>query len=237
MSLSRSTALAAFAIRANLRSAISRGGLVAFAAIAALGPILSWRNGQGWVLDPDLLFYGYLTGALFVLRSGLEQQRESGLLTYLRHNFATPVEHAVGAVLALLGGWLLLTTLVFLLGIACSAGDVGAAAWYAWTFGLALSLLLPFVVAVESVAAFRIPLILPVIGYLALMVVLALTIGEERMVGILGISADRADPASSLRLAARAGLVVPTGLALFVAVTWVSARRNHVRAEPVPTGH
>jgi hypothetical protein len=227
MRLTRSMALAAFAMRTNFRSAIARGGLVAFAGIAALGPILSWHNGQGWAVDADLLFYGYLTGALFALRSGLEQQRETGLMTFLRHNFATPGEHAVGAVLALVGGWLLLTAALFVLGLAFSAGDYGAAGWHAWTFGLALSLLLPFVIAVESVSAFRIPLILPVIGYMALAVVLALTVGEERMVAILGITADRADPASSLRLATRAGLVVPLGMAAFVVATWAPSRRNH----------
>jgi hypothetical protein len=236
MKAARSMALAAFAIRTNLRSTIARGGLLAFVAIAGLGPILSARNGQGWALDADLLFYGYLTGALFVLRSGLEQQRETGLTTFLRHNFATPVEHAAGAALSILGVWLFLTGVLWLVALACSGFDFGAAVWYAWVFGLALSLMLPFVIAVESVSSFRIPLILPVIVYLALMVVLALTIGEARMAALLGISADRADPASSLRLAARAGLIVPLGMATFMAATWVRNRGSHVTTG-VPMRH
>jgi hypothetical protein len=226
VSAGRSVALAGFSIRANLRSYLTLGGLVAFAAIALLGPVASLRNGHGWALDPDLLFYGYLTGGLFVLRSGLEQQREAGLQTFLRHNFCTPLEHGAGAVLALMGTWLLLTGLLFLLGLLCSAGDMAAAAWHAWSFGLALALLLPFVIMVESVSSLRIPMILPLIGYLALMVILALTVGEVRMVAILGVSVDRSDPASSLALAGRAGIVVTVGMPSFVAAVALLDRRR-----------
>jgi hypothetical protein len=226
LSAGRSVALAGFSIRANLRSYLTLGGLVAFAAIALLGPVASLRNGHGWALDPDLLFYGYLTGGLFVLRSGLEQQREAGLQTYLRYNFCTPLEHGAGAVLALMGTWLLLNGLLFLLGLLCSAGDMAAAAWYAWSFGLALALLLPFVIMVESVSSLRIPMILPLIGYLALMVILALSVGEARMVAILGVSVDRSDPASSLALAGRAGIVVTVGMPSFLATVALLDRRR-----------
>jgi hypothetical protein len=201
------------------------GGLVACVAVATLGPLLSWTGGRGWLLDGGLLFYAYLVGGLFVLRSGVEQQREGGLQRYIRHNLATPVEHALGAVLALLGAWLLLTGLLFLLALLLSRGDLTTAAWYAWTFGLGLSLFLPFTLMVESVSSLRIPLVLPLILYMALAVGLALTVGEARTAAILGISADRSDPASSLRLAARAALVVPLGFAVFVASVWIRAGR------------
>jgi hypothetical protein len=226
LSVGRTVALASFAIRANLRSYLTVGGLLAFVAIALVGSVASLRSGHGWALDPDLLFYGYLTGGLFVLRSGLEQQREAGLQTYLRHNFCTPLEHGAGAALALMGTWLLLTGLLFLLGLLCSAGDLAAAAWYAWAFGLALALLLPFIITVEAVSSLRIPMILPVIGYLTLMVILALTVGEARMVAILGVSVDRTDPASSLGLAGRAGVVVTAGMGTFLATVALLDRRR-----------
>lgn len=236
MSVLRSTALAGFAIRTNLRSATTVGGMAAFAGIAALGPAASLKNGQGWTVDPDFLFYGYLIGALFALRSGIEQQRENGLQTYLRHNFASPLEHAFGAVLSLLGTWLLLTTLLFLLAFLCSAGDGASAAWYASTYGLALALLLPFVLMVESVSALRIPLLLPVIGYLALAVILSLTVGEERMAALLWLSVERGDLGGLVRLALRVGWMVPTGMALFLAAVHVRGRRPAFAAV-VPSRH
>lgn len=226
MSIARISALARFAIRTNLRAPVTRGGLLALAAIAALGPIGSSTSGRGWALDADLLFYGYLTGALFVLRSGLEQQRGSGLLTYLRHNFASPMEHALGMVLSLLGSWLLLSATAFLLALLLSAGDIGAAAWYTWVFGLAAATLLPFVLMVESVASFRIPMLVPVLGYLALIIVVSIALDPERMVAILGFGADRSDPASSLRLAVRTGAALSVGLAAFLGGTWARSRRR-----------
>jgi hypothetical protein len=224
MTAARAAALAVFAMRANLRSPMAVGGALAFAAIAALGPLASVSNGHGWVLDPDLLFYGYLTGSLFALRSGLEQQRDAGLQTYLRHNFATPVEHALGAVLSLVGTWLVLTGLLFLLAALYSGGDLGSAAWLAWSHGLGIAVLLPFVVMVESVSASRIPLLLPVLAYLALAMLLAAVIGAERMVAILGTGGSPSDPRSWLHLAARAAVVVLPGMALFLAGTWLLAR-------------
>jgi hypothetical protein len=234
--LGRIMALGWFAMRTNLRSPMAIGGLVACGLVAALGPLLSWTGGRGWRVDGDLLFYAYLVGGLFVLRSGVEQQREGGLQAFIRHNLASPVEHALGAVVALLGAWLLLTGLLFLLTLLLSFGDVATAAWYAWAFGLALSLFLPFALMVESVSSFRIPLILPLILYMALAVGLALTVGEARTAAILGISADRSDPASSLRLAARAALVAPLGFAMFVASVWVRAGRP-ARRVLVPSHH
>lgn len=222
----RSIAVAEFAVRANLRSGLAIGGLAAFAAIAMLGPVASLRNGNGWVLDADLLFYGYLTGGLFFLRSGLEQQREAGLQTYLRHNFCTPLEHALGAVLSLMGSWLILTAALWLAGLLGSAGDLATATWYAWAFGLALAVLLPFVLVVESTATLRLPLILPVIGYFTLAIVLALTLGEVRMAELLGFTVERGDLSSSLRLAGRVAVVLPVGMALYLAGVALRSRRH-----------
>jgi hypothetical protein len=236
VSLVRSLALAAFALRTNLRSPVSLGGLAAFVAIAGLGPVGSWRTGAGWALDADLLFYGYLTGGLFVLRSGLEQQRETGLDVFLRHNLASPVEHAIGAVLALLGSWLLLTGLLLALALASSAGDAGAALWYTWVFALGIALLVPFVPPVESVATLRIPFILPVLGFLALIVGLSLAVGEAEMVAILGVGAERPEPASSLRLALRVAIVMPAVLGLFVVVAGLRGGRPRFLARPGAVG-
>lgn len=219
-----SLALARFAFRTNLRAPASVGGVLALVAIAALGPMGSWSSGRGWGLEPDLLFYGYLTGALFVVRSGLEQQREGGLATYLRHNFALPLEHALGMVISLLGSWLALTAVMFALALLASAGDLGSAVWYTSIFGLSLAMLLPFVVMVEAVAALRIPMLVPVLGYLVLIIVLAIMVGEERMVAILGMGVERGDPASLLRLAVRSAAVLVAGLAVFLGASWARGR-------------
>jgi hypothetical protein len=224
MSATRSLYIGLFALRTNLRSPLSRGGLVALAAIAALGPVGSWTSGRGLAVDGDLLFYGYLTGALFALRSGVEQQREGGLVTYLRHNLATPVEHAVGMILSLIGSWLVLSALLFAVTLAYSGGDLVSAAWLATSFALALALLLPFTLMVESVTTLRIPLLLPVIGYLALVIILALALGEAKMATILGFSVERGDPHGLFRLAVRAVAVLALGMGLFLAAVAVRGR-------------
>jgi hypothetical protein len=224
MRWARGLALARFAVRTNLRAPASVGGMLALVATAALGPIGSWSSGRGWGLEPDLLFYGYLTGALFVVRSGLEQQREGGLATYLRHNFTPPLEHALGMVLSLLGSWLALTGVMFLLALAASAGDLGASVWYTSLFALSLAMLLPFVIMVEAVASLRIPMLVPVLGFLAVVIILAIAVGEERMVAILGMRVERGDSIGLLRLAGRVMAVVAVGLAVFLGATRVRAR-------------
>jgi hypothetical protein len=216
-------ALAAFSLRTSLRMGVTRGGLAAFLTIAALGPVGSWRRGQGWAPDPDLLLYGYLVGALFAVRSGLEQQRESGLSGFLRHNMVSPVEHAAAAILSVLGSWAILTGTLFTASLLAGSG-VSGAAWHAWVFGLGLSVLLPFVVGIEAIADIRIPLLVPVLGYLALAVSLSLTLGVARTAAILGMGAEPGDLASSLRLVTRAALIVPPGFGLLLAATWARER-------------
>jgi hypothetical protein len=224
VSARRCFALARFAFRANARSAMARGGVAAFLLIALLGPFISLRNGQGWVLDEDMLFLGFIVGALFALRSGLEQQRESGLQTFLRHNLATPLEHAAGGVLALLATWLLLAVLMFVVALVCSAGDPGTAAWQAWVWGLWLGVLLPFLLFTETFSTLRIPLVLPLIAYFALIITLVFTLGEPRALLLLGTRADPAHPLTSLNLAGRAATVLVLGLAGYLAAVHARAR-------------
>jgi hypothetical protein len=236
MRVSAVVAMAGFAIRTNFRSAVTRGGLVAVVAIAALGPVGALWSGSGWDLDPELLVYGFIAGSIFVLRSGLEQQRERGLMTFLRQNFASPVEHAAGAVLALLGSWAALTGVLFATALALG-GSPGEAIWYAWVCGLGVAVLLPFVLLVETVSELRIPMLLPVLGYLVLAVVLSLWLDPQRMVAILGVAADPDHPASSLRLAVRAAAVLPPGMGLFLAGTWARNRSRRGRDDGVPVRH
>lgn len=236
MKVWRVMALAGFAIRANFRSAVTRGGLAAMVAVGAVGPVVGWRSGRGWSLDPELLVYGYIVGSIFVLRSGLEEQRVRGLMTFLRQNFVSPVEHAAGAVLALLGSWAALTGGLFATALAVG-GSPAEAVWYAWVCGLGVAVLLPFVLMVETVAELRIPMFLPVLGYLALAVVLSLWLDPQRMVAILGVAADPAHPASSLRLAARAVVVLSLGIGVFLAGTRAKGRGRRGRDADVPVRH
>lgn len=224
MRLRHGTAVALFAARSNFRSTISRVGAVAVVAIAALGTFGQWTAGRGLTLDPDFLFLAYLTGALFILRSGLEQQRECDLVTFLRHNLTRPTDHAVGMVLSLLTSWVALTMLIFLLTLSLSLGDLASAAWFAASFALPAAMLLPFALLVESVSGFRLPFLLPVLGYIVLAAVLTLTLGEERMVSLLRFDVDRGDPGSMLRLAARATTVLVVGMGAYLATVSVRHR-------------
>ncbi len=225
---SRVLALAGFALRSNLRSAMWRGGMVAFVLIAGFSLVSSWRSSGAWSLESDFLYFGYLTAALFCLRSGLAQQRETGLLTYLRHNFVQPLEHAAGVALALVGNWGLITALLFALALICSAGDAAAAAWLAWSYGLWMAVLLPFVLLVESVSGMRTPLLIPVLGYFALAVILSGLLGTRTMMGILAIGGDRHDPSAWIQVGARGALVLSVGLGSFLLLTWAGDfRRRH----------
>jgi hypothetical protein len=228
MTVDRVLSLARFAVRANFRMTTTRAGIVAFAGITALGPVNGWKNGIGWVLDTDLLFYGYLVASLFVIRSGLEQQRQTGLLLLLRRNLCSPVEHAAGAIVSLLGTWAVLNGFLFVFAL-LFGGSPADAIWRTWVNSLALATLLPFVLLVEAVAEVRIPMLLPILGYLAIAVVLSFTLGTTEMVSLLVVRVDPANPASSIGLLVRAAAVGVPGFGLFIAGTWLRASLPHWR--------
>lgn len=226
----RVLALARFALRTNVRMWITRAGLAGAAAVILLGSFLSWRHGGGWRPDPDLSFLGWLTGMLFVMRSGLEEQNQTGLTTFLRHNLAAPGEHALAGALALVATLALYTGFAFVVMLA--GGDaVGSAAWRAWFWLLVGAAFLPFIPMVEAVARFRLPAVLPALFYLALLVVLSLTLGETRATALFGASADPAVPASSLPVAARAGAILLGGFTAYVGGTMLLDRVRRWRRE------
>lgn len=224
MSPERVVAVAGFAVRTNGRMWVTRAGLLAGTAIVLLGPLLSTSSGRGWVLDPNLGFFGVLVAAIFGLRSGLEEQRESGLALFLRHNLVSPVEHAAGLVLGLLVTWLLLCAWAFVLVLA-SGGDPAAAAWHASAWGLRALVLLGALPLVESVSTLRTPFILPVLLYLGLIVGSSIAVGEETALAWFA-PVERGDPGSLLPLATQAAASLAVTSALFVAAAGYGADRG-----------
>jgi hypothetical protein len=217
--------VARHAVRTNFRQPVTRAGLAAFAAVAALA-VLAGDADDIRSVDADLLHTGFLVAALFVLRSGLEDHREGDLGVFLGHNFMSPAEYAAGMALSLLGSFGLLLAFGFLVALAASAGHAVYAAWFFAGNALRIALLLPFILWVEAVSRFRIPLLVPGLVYLALAVVLALTVGEARMVEIVGPAGDPGRPATWIPLAVRAGVILPAGLGAFVAAAWLRGRRR-----------
>jgi hypothetical protein len=225
MNFSHSLAVCGFAMRTNLRSAVSRIGIAGMLALVAVGVLGSWTAGRGLVADPNFLFLGYLSAALFTFRSGVEAQRETGLFTFLRCNFVAPVDHGVAMVLSLLGSWAAITALLMVVSVAFSGGDPALAAWNAVAFGLVAMPFLPFTLMVESATSFRLPLLVPVLGYLIAAALLVAVVGEARAVEIVRFDLDAADPLSLLRFGARAGLVLAGGMAVYLAAVALRGRR------------
>lgn len=198
-SLGRSVALARFAVESNAGRWLTRGGVLAGIAVMSLGPFLSVRQGGGWEFDREIGFMGFFIMALFATRSGLEEQRALGLVTFVRHNLASRFEHALGLVLGLGGAWLGLCALTFVVVLGMSAGDLELAAWATTAWGLRLLVILGFVPLVEAAASLRLPLLLPVIGYAGLLIALTLVLPEDRAIALfIPVEPGEIDPLISL---------------------------------------
>lgn len=239
MSVRKSLALAGHAIGTNLRQPFTWAGAALLVAVSLLGPAVSIQNHGVWGFDADLLGTGFAFGALFVMRSGLVEQRIGGLQEFLRENFVTPVEHMGGMILSLLATWLLYTAVAFLVALLLSGGDLGLAAWSVWLLMLTSGLLLPFVLMVECVSELRTPLAVPGFVYFATLFTLAGLVGYERTADLMALNADRSWPPSSIPLAFRAGASLVGGIGLVFAATAVRARgrvRRRRAADVVPAG-
>lgn len=185
MSPRRSMALARYALANNLRTPYTWVGALLMAAVAGLGLYSSAQRGDGWAVDFSFLFDGALLAAIFGIRSGLIAQRTGGLQTFLRMNFLSPLEHVTGAILSLVGSWLMVCAGVYVLALALPGSGPVDAAWYAAIFGLRSGVLLPFVIMAESATTIELPFFLPGLAYVVLLVTLSLTVGEVRTVTIL----------------------------------------------------
>lgn len=231
----RVLALARFGLACNLRSGLTRTGLALGLTLMVLGPVIAVMNGLPWGLDHDFALFGTLTMALFLLRSGLESQRELGLVDYFRHNFVSPAAHALSLLLALLAAWAVLCLTVLLAVLVISRGDAALAAWLASAYGLRALLLLGFVPLVERVATFRLPFLVPVIAYFVLTITLATMVPEERALVLMGATR-RLEWRSMAPLARQVAVVLPlASLFSFLAITAGASRRG--RLQNVPSGH
>lgn len=238
----RSVALGRYALAANFRAPLARIGLVLVVVLALIGLLSQILRDGGWKVDPPFLFYGYALGGIFVVRSGLAEQREGELQTFLRLNFVTPVVHMLGAILSVLGSWLILTGFTFIVAAALSAGDVRMAAWFAWSYGLRIGMLLPLVLMVESVSTLRIPLFLPGVVWFAALITLTGVVGEERAIAIMSPAVEAGDFGSTVPIAVRAAGALVVGFLLVLAGTAARARfsaRSALRgavSHPLNTG-
>lgn len=215
--ITRTAALARFAIATNLGRGMTRGGLLAGAVVMALGSCLSVRQGAGWTFDQGFGFMGFVVMALFAVRSGVEEQRELGLTAFTEYNLAPRLEHALAFVLATLTMWGIVSLAGFVAILVASGGDVTTAVWTAAAWALRLLVLLGFVPLVEVLASIRLPLILPAFAYLGTLVALTLLLSEPRAFALIGIT-QQGDIRSYAPVAGQAAAAFLIATAAFVVV-------------------
>ena len=232
----RVAALAVFTARANLRMWTTRIGLLFGLGIVTLGGVVSVRAGRGWALDLDLAFYGVLVALLFGLRSGLEQQRESGLTEFLRHDMVRPVPYAAAMLGSVVLAWVALFFAAFLALWVLSLGDAGTAGWLVASWALRSALLIGWVPLTERFLSIRLPFIVPVAVYFLAMIQLTLVLGEDEMMRLFAAT-DRGDPASLLPLARQAALALPLAGLVFLGVAAIEQRLIACGRKIVPPGH
>lgn len=226
MSIRRSVALARYALVNNLHTPYTRVGALVMVALTILGLYSSARGGAGWVIDPSFVFDGALLGAVFGVRSGLIAQRTGSLQAFLRLNFMSPLEHMAGAVLSVLGAWLLVCAAVALLSLVLPGGGPADAAWNATVFALRTGVLLPFVLMAESVTDIELPFFVPGIAYVALLTALAVTLGEARAIALAAPPMVAGEFGSTGPALLRLAIVMPAGMAVVLGSTGVRGRRE-----------
>ncbi len=225
MRLGRSVALARYALAGNLRTPYTRSGAALFLALTLLGVYSSVRSGDGWTVDAALLFDGGLLAAVFGVRSGLIAQRVSGLQTYLRTNFVTPVEHMAGAIASLVASWVMVCAAVFAASWLLPGGGLEAAAWNATLFAVRTGVLLPFVIPAEAATTIEIPFFLPGLAYFGVLITLVFVLGEVEALMLLAPPMQRGDWASAAQGALRVAVALPAGFGAILLVTRWRDRR------------
>lgn len=216
----RVLAVARFALWSNLRRGLTRAGLLLGVLLMLLGSVVAVANDLAWGFDEQFGFFGFLVMALFGLRSGLQEQSELGMTTFLRCNVLRPVEHALAMVLSLLGAWVAICAAVFLAILIVSGGRVGLAGWYTASWGVRTLLLLGFVPLVERVASFRLPLFVPALAYVTLLVALTLLLPESEAIALF-VPTELGDLGALRELALQAAVIFAASSALFLLLTAV----------------
>lgn len=228
----RIVALARYAAANNLRTPYTWVGGLLLLAMALLGLWSSARSGDGWGLDPSMTVDGALLAAMFGIRSGLIAQRTGGFQTYVRMNFASPMEHMAGAIGALLVSWLLVCAGLFVLCLVLPGGGLAEAAWEASAFAARTGLLLPFVIMAESVTTIEIPFFLPALLYFAILVVLTLTIGEVEAITAFAPPVHPLDYGTLTPHVVRLAISWTAGFGAILGTVWIRARPAGGPARP-----
>lgn len=215
----RIAAMARYSMAGNLRTPYTWVAGFLLLALALLGMYSSARRGIGWQLSPSFLADGALLAAVFGLRSGLIDQRVTGLQAFLRLNMIAPTEHMTAAMASLFGTWLLLCAAVFGLALVLPGGGPGTAAWETWLFALRIFPLLPFTLLMESVSSIQLPFFVPALLWVGLVLVLAAVLGEGRAIALVHPPVVPGVYRSTAPRIARALVVGSGGLALVAATT------------------
>lgn len=229
MAVARISALAAFAVRGNLRGGLARGGALMGVAVMLVGPVLAVTRGLSWSFDGQFGFFGFLVLCLFTIRSGYQEQRELGLTVFFRLNVASPGEHAVAMVVSVLCAWAAACAVGFVAILGVSGGDARTAAWYTAAWGLRTLLLVGFVPMVEQAAAFRLPFLVPGVSYLVLLVAASIALPESDAIALF-VPTEPGDVEALGRLGVQGAILLPTASATFVLLA-ITAPRVHRQIE------
>lgn len=224
MSAVRTLAVAAHMARCSLRSGLTRAGLGAIVLIPLLGPVASLTRGGGWTLDRELYLCGFVVGSLLAIRSGLGEQRERALDTFLRCNFVTRSEHALAVLLSLVTAWAAVCGMGLLAALVASGADLRLAAWATGTLAARSALLLPLVPPVEAVSRLRTPFLVAALAAIAVGLGLSVVAGEPTLLRVFGSPGEPGDLGALGPLSARAVLVMAPGFAAYLAAAALPAR-------------
>lgn len=222
-SVARSMAVAAYMLRCGGRLGLTRAGLGALVLLTLLGPLASLSRGAGWAFDPEIHLLGFLVGSMGAIRSGLAEQRENRLDTYLKVNFLSRREHALGVVISLIVSWAAVCVTGIVASVAASA-DLRLALWATGALAARTALLLPIVPLAEATTRLRVPFLLPVLLAVAGAISLSVLAGEGLMLRVLGSPGAPGDLRALPPLFARAAAVAVPGFGLYLVLAAIQDR-------------
>jgi hypothetical protein len=139
-------------------------------------------------------------------------------------NFASPVEHMAGAMVALLISWLLVCAALFLVVLVLPGGGPAAAAWQAAFFAARTGMLLPFVIVAESTTTIDIPFFLPAMAFMGILMILVFTMGEVEATTALAPPAEPGVFRTLVPSVVRVAWVWVVGFGGIIGVVWARAR-------------
>lgn len=213
-------AVATFELRRMGRSRSTILGILAFAALLAIGHWSYWKALPPRPEDDRLFGYAYVAAMILCLRFGLADDRATRFDRFLGDNLISPIRLLAGKLQAVAAFLLLFGAYAFTLALAFSTGEWVYAWWYVLRFTLTAWVFLPIVVLVEVAMDMRYPVAVVLTGFMILMVAADPLVGVETVTDALGLRAKRFQFGTLTPLTGRAILATGALVLLYPLCTW-----------------